>query len=142
MSYLIEQLHQHIIGHGTCFSELIKLERPGKEAIPILMSAEVPGPTVQDVLETSPQRLTGLDPRSFTELIWLAILTNPEDGLPTNYVLHTSAEETPTLVSVDHDHALFPAFALQPREGSQERTWILGNTGCSFKSKLFSSVWT
>jgi len=35
MSYLIEQLHQHIIGHGTCFSELIKLERPGKEAIPI-----------------------------------------------------------------------------------------------------------
>jgi len=49
----------------------------------------------------------------------------PEDGLPTNYVLHTSAEETPTLVSVDHDHALFPALHCSREKVARRRTWIL-----------------
>lgn len=111
MTYLIENLHHRLIGHGTCFSELVKLERPGKPPIPLLISPEIPGPTLDIVFREYPERLRYLDRCKFSQLAWLAMLTNPEDGLPTNYIFQENEGKGPTLTSIDHDHALFPAFA-------------------------------
>ncbi|ETO01750.1 PBS lyase HEAT domain protein repeat-containing protein [Reticulomyxa filosa] len=82
MSYLMEQFHYRIIGHGTYHSELF--------------------------LKKEPERLNKLDHQHYTELLFVSLLTNPEDGLPTNYIVKPLNNETDTLVSIDHDHALFP----------------------------------
>lgn len=107
MTYFIEQMHQRTIGHGTSRSELAKLV-VGNKLIPILISEEVPGENLHDVLFESPEKLQKLDHKSICELILLALLTYPEDGKASNYIL-TALGENYTLKSIDHDHAMFPA---------------------------------
>jgi hypothetical protein len=107
MTYFIEQMHQRIIGHGTSRSELAKLV-VGNKIIPVLISEEVPGENLHDVLLNSPEKLQRLDHKSICELVLLALLTYPEDGKASNYIL-TALGENYTLKSVDHDHAMFPA---------------------------------
>ncbi len=154
MTYLMDELHQRMIGHGTCFSTIARLdikikgeEEPRElEPLALQISEAVSGDTLHTVLHHHPERLQHLDYQKFCELAFLAMLTNPEDGLPSNYMvmplnevaskLASSAalssappslpigavEANPlqaaapaqsplyTLVSVDHDHALFPAY--------------------------------
>ncbi len=107
MTYFIDQMHQRIIGHGTSRSELAKLV-VGNKVIPVLISEEVAGENLNDVLRESPEQLQKLDHKSICELILLALLTYPEDGKASNYILTTLGENY-TLKSIDHDHAMFPA---------------------------------
>ncbi len=149
MTYLIDELHQSMIGHGTCFSTIARLDikikgkKQRKELEPLVLqiSEAVPGDTLHTVLHHDPERLKYLDYQKFCELAFLAMLTNPEDGSPSNYIvmplneaasnlasrsaplslpagaveanpLQADSDSAPlyTLVSVDHDHALFPAY--------------------------------
>ncbi len=154
MTYLMDELHQRMIGHGTCFSTVARLdikikgEEESRELEPLALqiSEAVSGDTLHTVLHHHPERLQHLDYQKFCELAFLAMLTNPEDGLPSNYmvmplneaasrlassaVLSSAPPSLPigaveanplqaatpaqpplyTLVSVDHDHALFPAY--------------------------------
>ncbi|ETN98834.1 HEAT repeat-containing PBS lyase, partial [Reticulomyxa filosa] len=108
MSYLMEQCHHRIIGHGTYHSELVCLRYADGDSIPVLCSEAVHGPTLQEVIENESERLNKLDHQYYTELLFVALLTNPEDGLPTNYIVKCIDNKKDTLVSIDHDHALFP----------------------------------
>ncbi|ETO36711.1 serine/threonine protein kinase [Reticulomyxa filosa] len=109
MSYLMEQCHHRIIGHGTYHSELVCLRYANGDSIPVLCSEAIHGPTLQEVFDKDPSILNTLDHQHYTELLFVALLTNPEDGLPTNYIVRRLMDnETYTLVSIDHDHALFP----------------------------------
>ncbi|MDF2867468.1 MAG: hypothetical protein K0S11_938, partial [Gammaproteobacteria bacterium] len=110
MTYLIEHIHQRTIGHGTSHGELAKLV-VGKKEIPVLISEAISGENFHDVIVNSPEKLQHLDHQSMCELILIALLTNPEDGKASNYIFQPLGEiDRYTLVSVDHDHAMFPAF--------------------------------
>jgi hypothetical protein len=120
MTYLIDELHQRMIGHGTCLSTIARLDIEGKiprEPLALQISEAIPGDTLHKILHYYPERLSRLDFQKFCELAFLAMLTNPEDGLPSNYIV-TPVDPTAdpanaplyTLVSVDHDHALFPSY--------------------------------
>ncbi|ETO29818.1 peptidase C14 [Reticulomyxa filosa] len=128
MSYLMEQFHYRIIGHGTYHSELVCLTYANGTSMPVLCSEAIHGPTLQEVFKKEPERLHKLDHQHYTELLFVSLLTNPEDGLPANYITKHLDNGTDTLVSIDHDHALFPDW-LPDKDG--------GNLQLQIKTILF-----
>ena len=112
MSFLIERLHEEFIGHGTTRSELAMLQVQ-ERFMPVLLSLPVTGPSLQQVLLDTPQLLATFNHRAFSERVFMALMTNPEDGLPTNEIVEALPSGDHVLTSIDHDHAMFPAFALE-----------------------------
>lgn len=110
MTYLIELLHHQILAHGTSLSELVRLDVPKQPLLPLLVSEKVGGENFDDVLLHHPEDLVKLSHYHLSGLILMAMLTNPGDGKPANCIFSPLSNGAFTLVSVDHDHALFPAY--------------------------------
>lgn len=97
---------RRLLGFGAPYTELINLD-----STPVLVSQGIQGPTLLDAMKNKLHLLADLDERDLSGLIIVAMLINPEDGKPDNYVI----EEHPTnsgkyrLIGVDNDHAFVPA---------------------------------
>lgn len=77
-------------------------------AYPVLASRSIIGDNLRDVLNNHAERLTQLDRQSISEAIVLAMLINPEDGRPDNYLLESFQGKEGLLyrlVSIDNDHS-------------------------------------
>lgn len=114
----VGRLTRKLIGHGAPFVDLANLKGE-----PVLISQAVTGESLQDVLkktpDKNPEQLHHLDPQSLSEMLLVAMLVNPEDGKPDNYILQPLAED-PTrfrLVGIDNDHAFVPAVAREQKQG-------------------------
>ncbi|MBW8308218.1 MAG: hypothetical protein K0M45_01015 [Candidatus Paracaedibacteraceae bacterium] len=106
--YAVGSLHNLLIGHGTPWSDLVKLKGEA-----FLVSSGVEGQNLQDVLDTHPDLLKQLDSKSFSESMLLTLLVNPEDDKPDNYILEPLATDAHKyrLIGVDNDHAFMPTIA-------------------------------
>ncbi|WP_051908367.1 hypothetical protein [Candidatus Odyssella acanthamoebae] len=106
--YAVGSLHNLLIGHGTHWSDLVKLKGEA-----FLVSFGVEGGNLQDVLDTHPDLLKQLDSKSFSESMLFTLLVNPEDDKPDNYILEPLATNAHKyrLIGVDSDHAFMPTVA-------------------------------
>ena len=110
------------------FTELVRWH----ESMPVLVSQEIRGLSLHDVLLHHPERLSQLDAKALSQALIVAMLVNPEDGKPDNYILEpfmvpgriadtnddrdgrgTNAESRERLayrlVCIDNDHSFVPA---------------------------------
>ncbi|MBW8310153.1 MAG: hypothetical protein K0M45_11075, partial [Candidatus Paracaedibacteraceae bacterium] len=113
-------MHQ-LVGHGAPQGELFNIE-----GIPYYVSQEAKGSTLQDVLynkmlkkahtqEHVESYLHHLDPKAVSEMILMAMLVNPEDGKPDNYIVSPFAKDQYRLIGIDNDHAFGPNVAREER---------------------------
>jgi Ran GTPase-activating protein (RanGAP) involved in mRNA processing and transport len=108
--YAMQVLHHSLIGYGTPYSDLIRI---GDEAF--LVSLGIEGENLVSVLKNTPDQLQSLDLKSFSEMVLMTMLINPEDGKADNYILESLPfkEGSYRLIGVDNDHALMPTIARQ-----------------------------
>ncbi|MBW8308037.1 MAG: hypothetical protein K0M45_00085 [Candidatus Paracaedibacteraceae bacterium] len=104
----IGELTRRVIGFGAPHGELFRFP----DGRPAWISHAIPGQTLQSVLTNNPQQLSQLDPVSTTKMILMAMLINPEDGKPANYIVEPLPDNPRLyrLVSPDNDQGLVPAF--------------------------------
>ena len=105
-----------LIGIGAPYTELIKLDDK-----PVLVSQGIQGSTLLDVMKNKPHLLKDLDERDLSGLIIVAMLINPEDGKPDNYIVeeHPMKRDKYRLIGVDNDHAFVPAIVKEkPDKGN------------------------
>ncbi|MBW8310331.1 MAG: hypothetical protein K0M45_11985, partial [Candidatus Paracaedibacteraceae bacterium] len=105
-----------VIGFGAPHGELVRF----LDGRPAWISQAIPGQTLQAVLTNLPQQLDHLDPISATSMILMAMLINPEDGKPANYIMEPLPHQPDLyrLASPDNDQGLVPAFVKpKPKEG-------------------------
>ncbi|MBW8308178.1 MAG: hypothetical protein K0M45_00805 [Candidatus Paracaedibacteraceae bacterium] len=104
----IGELTRQVIGFGSPHGELVRFP----DGRPAWISQAIPGQTLQSVLTHTPQQLDQLDPVSTTHMILMAMLINPEDGKPANYVMEPLPDNPDLyrLASPDNDQGLVPAF--------------------------------
>jgi len=107
----VGELTRRTIGFGAPYGELFRFP----DGTPVWVSQGIPGQTLQWVLTKDPNRLTRLDSVSTTQLILMAMLTNPEDGKPDNYIVEPlpdprGGEPLYRLSCPDNDHGFVPAF--------------------------------
>jgi len=123
-------LTRALIGFGAPYSELFHIE--GR---PILASQAIQGPTLSKVLKDSPEKLQFLDSENLSSLILMAMLINPEDGKPDNYILEKlpTQKESYRLIGIDNDHAFVPAVAKEQRAGM-----LKGESKVQVKTILYS----
>jgi len=81
---------------------------PRHEPEPILVSQNVVGKNLLMALREDSTVLSQLDPRSLSEAIIAAILTNPADGKPENYICELMDNGLYRLVCVDCEHSFLP----------------------------------
>lgn len=114
----VGRLTRMILGFGAPFTELVKIN--GK---PVMLSQGIQGRNLLDVLKNEPELLSKLDLESVSGLILIAMLTNPEDGKPDNYIVepHPLIPGKYRLVCVDNDHAFVPAVGREIPEDSQDQ---------------------
>lgn len=109
-----------LIGVGASYTELIRL---GNQ--PVLVSQGIQGRTLLDVMKNNPELLKDLDERDLSGLIIVAMLINPEDGKPDNYIVepHPTRPGKYRLICVDNDHAFVPAIVKEkPDKGGLLRS--------------------
>ncbi|MBW8308766.1 MAG: hypothetical protein K0M45_03865 [Candidatus Paracaedibacteraceae bacterium] len=78
--------------------------------------------TLQAILKNTPDKLKNLDPYFFSQSVIMAMLLNPEDGKPSNYVLEPS-HRNPGLyriIGIDNDQAFAPEIT-KPDEQAQSK---------------------
>ncbi|MBW8308785.1 MAG: hypothetical protein K0M45_03975, partial [Candidatus Paracaedibacteraceae bacterium] len=112
----IGKLTRQVIGFGAPHGELVRFP----DGRPAWISQAIPGQTLQAVLTNHPQQLENLDPISTTHMILMAMLINPEDGKPANYIMEPLPHQPDLyrLASPDNDQGLVPAFVKpKPKEG-------------------------
>jgi Leucine-rich repeat (LRR) protein len=102
----VGSLTRQLLGFGAPYTDLVKLG-----SLPCLISQEIPGDTLLRVLDTKPTLLTQLDEEDISGMLIAAMLTNPEDGKPDNYVVtpHPTKENSYRIVGIDNDQAFVPA---------------------------------
>ncbi|BBI16915.1 hypothetical protein NCS13_1_0720 [Neochlamydia sp. S13] len=114
--YAVGSLHRLIIGHGTPETELFKCYNARHNPYPLLISETSEGQNLDEALKAG-NTLTDLDLHRLHNMMLLAMLVNPEDGKPDNYILQSfinhQGEEKKQLVCVDNDHAFIPSFSKQ-----------------------------
>ncbi|WP_213156197.1 hypothetical protein [Neochlamydia sp. AcF65] len=114
MEYAVGRLHRLIIGHGVPEAELFKCYNMRRNPYPLLVSETSEGKNLEDVLKAG-STLTHLDLHRVHNMMLLAMLVNPEDGKPDNYILQSftnhQGEKKDQLVSIDNDHAFLPSFS-------------------------------
>ncbi|MBS4171620.1 MULTISPECIES: hypothetical protein [unclassified Neochlamydia] len=112
--YAVGRLHRLIIGHGTPETELFKCYNARRNPYPLLVTETIEGQNLDDALKAG-DTLADLDLHRLHNMLLLAMLVNPEDGKPDNYILQSfinhQGEIRKQLVSVDNDHALVPSFS-------------------------------
>ncbi len=116
MTYLVEQLHRLIFGHGTSFSELIQLQLPNGKAVPVSVSQTIEGKTLEEALKEDPKIIEQLDEENFFEVFIVSLLYRPGDGIPSNFILKKLENGKYGLVSVDHDHGLFEPWGTKEKQ--------------------------
>lgn len=112
----VGRLTRMILGFGAPFTELVRINNK-----PVMLSQGIQGRNLLDVLKNEPELLKQLDLESVSGLILLAMLTNPEDGKPDNYIVEPHLDKY-RLVCVDNDHAFVPAVGRQTPEDAQDQT--------------------
>ncbi|MBA3814151.1 MAG: hypothetical protein H0X26_06645 [Alphaproteobacteria bacterium] len=105
-------LTRKLIRHGAPHTELININ-----GLPVLVSHSHGSKetTLDYIMRKSPEILKNLDEESLSGLILVAMLINPEDGKPTNYVIegHPTKENKYRIVGIDNDHAFVPAIVME-----------------------------
>ncbi len=116
IEYAVDKLFEWLIGHGTSFTDFVRLTLPRGRSYPVLISQAIQGDNLQDVLQdpVKTRRLEKLDPLAFSELLLASMLVNFEDAKPDNFILEPQPEGTYRLVGIDNDHAFVPPLV---REG-------------------------
>ncbi|MBA3814375.1 MAG: hypothetical protein H0X26_07805 [Alphaproteobacteria bacterium] len=99
-------LTRQLLGFGAPYTDLVKLG-----TFPCLISQEIPGDTLLKVLKTNPSILDHLDEEDISGMLIAAMLTNPEDGKPDNYIVtpHPTKPHKYRIVGIDNDQAFVPA---------------------------------
>ncbi|MEN8237118.1 MAG: ankyrin repeat domain-containing protein [Pseudomonadota bacterium] len=107
-------LTRELLGFGAPHTELIRLNN-----IPILLSQGITGKTLLEVIKTNPKQLNQLDAASISGMLLLAMLTNPEDGKPDNYIVepHPQYPSIYRIWGIDNDHAFVPAVVKEKASG-------------------------
>ncbi len=103
---------RNLIGFGAPHVELFRLNDD-----PILVSQEIKGLTLKETIKDHPERLKQLDLPSLSQLLFITMLTNPEDGKPDNYIVEQISEKPSTyrLIGVDNDQAFVPPVAREQK---------------------------
>jgi hypothetical protein len=112
----VGSLTRKLLGFGAPYTDLVKLGD-----LPCLISQEIPEDTLLKVLDTKPEILNQLDEEDISGMLIAAMLTNPEDGKPDNYVVtpHPTKEKSYRIVGVDNDQAFVPAIVKE----QPDKTW-------------------
>jgi Leucine-rich repeat (LRR) protein len=110
----IGDLTRRTIGFGAPHGDLFRWV----DGRPVWISQGVEGKTLETVLRENPQALNNLDPVSTAQMILMAMLTNPEDGKPDNYIVSSLPDTLGAyrLICVDNDHGFVPAFVRETPE--------------------------
>lgn len=97
---------RQLLGFGAPYTDLVKINGQ-----PVMISQGISGDTLAKVLRDHPERLQALDEDDTAGLILVAMLINPEDGKPDNYIVtpHLTQADRYRLVGVDNDQAFVPA---------------------------------
>ena len=106
----VGRLTRMILGFGAPFTELYSFD-----GVPVLISQGVEGGTLNLIPEEERiQVLSSLDEESISGMILVAMLLNPEDGKPHNYVVEeftdSNNEKTTRLIGIDNDQAFVKPF--------------------------------
>jgi hypothetical protein len=105
-------LTRKLLNYGAPHTELINIG-----GCPVLLSHSHgdKNKTLDYMLRHHPNILKNLDEESLSGLILTAMLINPEDGKPTNYVLepHPTNLKKYRIVGIDNDHAFVPAIVTE-----------------------------
>jgi Ran GTPase-activating protein (RanGAP) involved in mRNA processing and transport len=125
----VGRLTRKLIGHGAPHVELINLNNE-----PVLISQAITGDTLQDVLNRNPKKLEQLDAKSLSEMLLVAMLVNPEDGKPDNYIAQPLPDNSNLyrIQGIDNDHAFVPAVAREQKEG-----WLKSHEVVQVKTVLY-----
>ncbi|MBA3814155.1 MAG: hypothetical protein H0X26_06665 [Alphaproteobacteria bacterium] len=97
---------RQLLGFGAPYTDLVKLG-----TFPFLISQEIPGETLLKTLKNNPKILEDLDEEDLSGMLIAAMLTNPEDGKPDNYIVtpHPTKPNKYRIVGIDNDQAFVPA---------------------------------
>jgi hypothetical protein len=105
-------LTRKLLNYGAPHTELINIG-----GCPVLLSHSHGDKkkTLDSILRDYPHLLKNLDEESLSGLILLAMLINPEDGKPSNYVIepHPVNPKKYRIVGIDNDHAFVPAIVTE-----------------------------
>ncbi|MBS4165874.1 Uncharacterized protein NEOC65_000946 [Neochlamydia sp. AcF65] len=125
IEYAVGRLHELIVRHGTPQTELFKCYDILGKPYAVLASQTIEGQNLQEALQNG-NTLEDLDLHRLQNMMIMAMLINPEDGKPDNYILQTfinyQGEEKKQLVCIDNDHAWVPSFS---QEGKLQVKCIL-----------------
>jgi HEAT repeat protein len=113
--YAVNRLARHIGDQGTPMTQVIKIcHGTQSEGIAVQVAPHIEGLTLEEILQTHPQRVLQLEPRSFTETLLRVLLTNPEDDKGDDYFLihdgtnqNTNNQETFRLKRIDNERAFY-----------------------------------
>lgn len=102
-------LTRQLLGYGAPNTLLANIQGTA-----YLFSEGINGRPLQDYLTNQadhPWDLINsqLDPEPLSGMILLAMLTNPEDGKPDNYMVQPRPNQTYQLIGIDNDHAFVPS---------------------------------
>jgi Ran GTPase-activating protein (RanGAP) involved in mRNA processing and transport len=102
-----------LIGHGAPYTLLTRI---GNTAY--LFTEGIEGENFQNYFKKGeggeylwPHVQDKIDPYSFSGMALVAMLINPEDGKPDNYILQEQEEGLYRLIGIDNDHAFVPSVA-------------------------------
>ena len=119
MEYAIASLFHRIAGGGAPFSRLVKFTYKG-QSYPVQISQTISSErfNLQTVLREQPDLLKSIDAKSFSWMVIMSLLINPEDAKPDNYLLLPKAQiddelQTYEIIAIDNDHAFVPAITKQ-----------------------------
>ena len=132
MECAIGTLRRQLIGHGAPYTELFKCQTVQGEVYPLQLAKTVPGENFHTLLRLAESRRQrspkkNLQPsicRHFGEMILTAMLINPEDDKPDNYIVmpvNTPEGLRYRLVCVDNDHAFVTPLLAKGPAGGQNR---------------------
>lgn len=104
--FAVDALAGLVLGEGTVPSELLRLEL-GRRAVTLQASRSVAGVNLRHVLDRRPELLQEVAPRSYSAQFLLALLTNPNDAKPENFLVHRAPGRRGALLltGVDSDLA-------------------------------------
>jgi hypothetical protein len=104
----IGEFARQTIGFGAPHGDLFRWF----DDTPVWISQGIEGDNLHQVLKDNPEKLESLDPVSTAQMILMAMLVNPEDGKPDNYIISPlpDNENRYRLECIDNDHGFVPAF--------------------------------
>ena len=108
IEYAVNTLFELIIGHGVCFTDLVKVRLRKGKSFPVLLSQGIKGDSLQDILD-SPEDWKeiseNLDENLFCNFVICSFLVNFEDAKPENIIVEQLPNGKYQFVAIDNDHA-------------------------------------